>query len=392
MSSRRIFRINARYRRRNVEVVNVRNTSEKNETVSSGMYGIRRVNSRGFGLCNLFLAGIAALLTAGCPDAPVILIQPQSQTVEAGNVASFTCVAIGAWPLSYQWKKDGAELWAANLATYATPPVNGLYAGQYICEVSNAYGKAVSRPATLTVVASSYTEDYQRGFLAGFANDEWYWKGFDDSYDTRSNTPIYYQGGDIPNPQSPDYDRGYYDGIWYAYNDGYFVCYDFAFTIGFSEGYDAAFYSGYLTFLENDTHLELGDGGWDDGYNDGFSEGRVFGAFDFEDGRAFDWMDAMDDYRGGTDLYFQEVDVGTGEYGPVELYVYGTDPAETKARAIRGDAGKAHSISYRPLTAAEQALFNKKPTTSPRSSRKLTLNTTWLQRIEAYRSTIAGTK
>jgi len=370
----------------------VRNMNGKNEPIASGTYWIQRINSRGFSLFNLLLAGVAALLSAGCPDVPVILIQPQSQTVEAGNVASFTCVAIGAWPLSYQWKKDGAELWAANLATYTTPPVNGLYAGQYICEVSNAHGKAVSQPAMLTVVASSHSEDYQRGFLAGFANDEWYWKGFDDSYDTRSNTPLYYQGGDIPNPQSPDYDRGYYDGIWYAYNDGYFVCYDFAFTIGFSEGYDAAFYSGYLTFLGSDTHVELGDGGWDDGYNDGFSEGRVFGAFDFEDGRAFDWMDAMADYRSGTDLYFQEVNVGTGEYGPVELYVYGTDPAGKKARAVRGDAAKSHAISYRPLTADEQALFNKKPAKSPRSSRTLTLTTTWLQRIEAYRGTITGTR
>ena len=252
----------------------------------------------------------------------------------------------------------------------------------------------------LLTVGCPQTGDYDAGFAVGFAKDDWYWKGYDDSDATLNYDPIYYQGGTIDQVESPEYDRGYWDGIWYAYNDGYFVCYDYAFTIGFSEGYDAAYFNGYLDFLKNDVHIENDNGGWGDGYNDGFSEGRVFGASDFEQGLVFDWMDAMNDYRGGTDLNFAEIAVGTGTYGPVLIYAYGTDPlATSKARrapaprpAIRiAGAGKATdppAISYRPLVDKVKTELGKDPTSTPRSKRPLTLATTWLQRVEAYRATI----
>ena len=242
------------------------------------------------------------------------------------------------------------------------------------------------------------TVDYDAGFAVGFAKDDWYWTGYDDSYASLDYDSVYYQGGTIQEVESPAYDSGYWDGIWYAYNDGYFVCYDYAFTIGFSEGYDAAYFTGYLDFLKNDVHVENDNGGWGDGYNDGFSEGRVFGASDFEEGLAFDWMDAMDDYRSGTDLNFAEISVGTGAYGPVILYDYGTDPlASQKALrapaprlAIRiNDVEKAAdppAISYRPIVDKVKTELGIEPTNTPRSQRSLTLTTTWLQRVEAYRA------
>ena len=89
--------------------------------------------------------------------------------------------------------------------------------------------------------------------------------------------------------------------------------------------------------------------------------------------------------------YLDEVQLGTGEYGPVELYVYGTDPNElfgkaaAKAvnaggRSIRhaaGDAEKAAKttipdISYRTLPDNERTRFNVAPSTSPRSDAALT--------------------
>lgn len=247
-------------------------------------------------------------------------------------------------------------------------------------------------------------DSYDLGFTIGFARDDYYWMGYDDSYDTLEYDPVYYQGGDIPNVTTPEYDRGYYDGLWYAYNDGYFVCYDYAFTIGFSEGYDAAFYPGYLAFLATDEHVENDNGGWGDGYNDGFSEGRIFGAADYEAGWDFDWFDAMTDYRSGTDLYFEEVDVGTGSYGPVILYEYGWDPLSgAKAATVRtpramktpnvrilravpsAKADDLPPISYRTFPAAQESALNVRPTTTARSSRTLTLTTTWLERINAYR-------
>jgi hypothetical protein len=261
-----------------------------------------------------------------------------------------------------------------------------------------------TNPATLTMdgnrtVTAIFISDYDRGFSDGFARDDWYWQGYDDSDATMDYSPLYYQGSDIPNPVSPEYDKGYWDGVWYAYNDGYFVCYDYAFTVGFSEGYDAAYFSGYLNFLATDQHVEYDNGGWADGYNDGFSEGRVFGANDYEQGLAFDWLDAMTDYRSGTDLNFAEIGVGTGAYGPVILYEYGTDPAAKALRglavrrtgvvpSIRADSGmkaaNPPALSYRPLTSAVQEELNKRPTTTDRDPRPLTLTTTWLERVNAY--------
>ncbi len=239
--------------------------------------------------------------------------------------------------------------------------------------------------------------EYDAGFADGFAVDEKYWEGYDDSMATVDAGPIYYSGGSIPYVTFPYYDAGYWDGVWYAYNDGYFVAYDYAFTIGFSEGYDMAFQPGWRSFLANDVHIEYLDGGFSDGYNDGFSEGRVFGAWDYDAGWPFDWLDAMMDYRAGTDLIIGGV--GTGEYGPVYLYEYGTDPHDflKSVRANRAKRGellavrnrddakaKSYELSYRPLTTEARNALNIAPTTSPRGDRKLTLGSTWLQRINEY--------
>jgi hypothetical protein len=249
--------------------------------------------------------------------------------------------------------------------------------------------------------------DYDLGFGDGFLVDEEYWRGFDESYDTVDAGPILYSGSEIPYLTEPAYDAGYWDGVWYAYNDGYFVAYDYAFTIGFSEGYDLGFRADWIDFLLNDEHLEYLDGGFTDGYNDGFSEGRVLGAYDYSAGLAYDWLDAMMYYREGNDVYLDEVSLGTGLDGPVELYEWGTDPndlvkglalkpgaAPSGGRAIRrsiGDTAKAAKvtipdISYRSLPDNERARFNVAPATSPRSAAALNINTTWAARIDAYQA------
>lgn len=243
---------------------------------------------------------------------------------------------------------------------------------------------------------------YNEGFDFGFADDDEYWNGFYDSYDTVDGGPIYYSGSSIPFVEDPPYDAGYYDGIWYAYNDGYFVDYDYAFTIGFSEGYDLAYGPGWPILFNNDNHIEWLDGGFSDGYNDGFSEGRVFGAYDYEEFIGFDWLDALLDYRDGTDLVVGGI--GTGEFGPVFLYEYGTDPndlvksveRDRKPRAGRtpsirntpGQKAEAPALSYRTLRSDVSAELNVRPSTSPRTNTQVNLQTTWLERINAYRSNL----
>ncbi|MCP4642358.1 MAG: hypothetical protein GY851_18070 [bacterium] len=244
--------------------------------------------------------------------------------------------------------------------------------------------------------------EYDLGFNLGFAIDDWYWDGYWDGYDTLGVSPVYYDDSEIPYYETPLFDAGYWDGVWYAYNDGYFVDYHYAFIIGFSEGYDNAFWPDYLAFLALDTHAEYMNGGWGDGYEDGFSEGRIFGASDYEQGLPFDWLDALYDYESGTDLYFVEVDKGTGAFGPVILYEYGTNPTLKSAVARKPRPGwTAPSIRqstglkdvdldsrsmYRALTTEAYDELDVMPSASLRSPRPLDLTSTWVARVNAYQA------
>jgi len=255
---------------------------------------------------------------------------------------------------------------------------------------------------TTALLAGCPTMEYDLGLADGFAEDTEYWYGYWDSWDTLDGSPILYDGSNIPYIDDYGYEAGYWDGVWYAYNDGYFSAYDYAFAIGFSEGYDIAFNEGWDLFLATDQHIEWLDGGFSDGYHDGFSEGRVFGAWDYDAGWTFDWLDALLDYWSGTDLELPGLGLGTGEYGPVYLYEYGTDPVEiigkrqqrasrkahfekAAAQALRGAKQVADSTSfYRPLTTEAAAELNVLPAHSPRSDIALLLTSTWLERIEDY--------
>ena len=53
-----------------------------------------------------------------------ITTQPASQTVTAGQTATFSVTATGTAPLSYQWKKNGAAISGATASSYTTPGDN----------------------------------------------------------------------------------------------------------------------------------------------------------------------------------------------------------------------------------------------------------------------------
>ncbi|HYT24785.1 MAG TPA: carboxypeptidase regulatory-like domain-containing protein, partial [Candidatus Polarisedimenticolia bacterium] len=54
------------------------------------------------------------------PVAPAITTPPVNQTVTAGQTATFTVVAGGTAPLSYQWQKSGINIAGATSASYTT--------------------------------------------------------------------------------------------------------------------------------------------------------------------------------------------------------------------------------------------------------------------------------
>ncbi|TLZ55664.1 MAG: hypothetical protein E6K22_03395, partial [Gammaproteobacteria bacterium] len=89
------------------------------------------------------------------PVAPAITTQPASQTVSAGQTATFTVAATGTAPLSYQWQKNGTAIGGATAASYTTPATTASDNGdQFTVVVSNAAGSVTSRAAALTVNAA----------------------------------------------------------------------------------------------------------------------------------------------------------------------------------------------------------------------------------------------
>src|SRR5215467_5769898 len=87
--------------------------------------------------------------------APSIATQPASQTVTAGQTATFTVAANGTAPMTYQWKKNGASIAGATSSSYTTSATTTADSGSaFAVVVGNAAGSATSNAATLTVNAA----------------------------------------------------------------------------------------------------------------------------------------------------------------------------------------------------------------------------------------------
>ena len=86
--------------------------------------------------------------------APVITTQPASQTVSVGQSASFSVVATGSAPLSYQWQKNGVNIAGATSSSYTTPATTTAdNAAKFDVVVSNSVGTVTSVSAAITVNA-----------------------------------------------------------------------------------------------------------------------------------------------------------------------------------------------------------------------------------------------
>jgi hypothetical protein len=132
-------------------------------------YGTRRGMNQGrrAGLFISLICLLALLTQSGCLNvtssagehgtsrppsansAPSILTQPASQTINAGQTATFFVTASGTAPLSYQWQKNGVAISGAISASYTTPAETA--GAQFVVVVSNSAGSATSNVATLTV-------------------------------------------------------------------------------------------------------------------------------------------------------------------------------------------------------------------------------------------------
>jgi hypothetical protein len=122
--------------------------------------------------------------------APWIVAGPADTTVVVGQTAAFSVLAAGTAPLSYQWRKNGANIGGATATNYTTAATvladNG---AQFSVVVANGLGSVTSAPATVTVSVALYdtTDDHLGAITAQGENppNEAMVKAFDNSTATK---------------------------------------------------------------------------------------------------------------------------------------------------------------------------------------------------------------
>jgi alpha-tubulin suppressor-like RCC1 family protein len=102
--------------------------------------------------------------------APSITAQPTNVTVKVGETATFSVVAIGTAPLTYQWRLNGTNISLANLSSYSPPAITSatLNGGKYSVLISNAVGTVASLEVVLSIDISASGSDQPRRIATGF--------------------------------------------------------------------------------------------------------------------------------------------------------------------------------------------------------------------------------
>jgi len=100
----------------------------------------------------------AVLTVTSASVAPTVTTQPASQTVIAGKTATFSVVATGTAPITYQWRMNGTPISGATSSSYTTPgETTSNTNAQFTAAVTNSAGSTTSNAAILTVNAATLT-------------------------------------------------------------------------------------------------------------------------------------------------------------------------------------------------------------------------------------------
>ena len=148
-------------------------------TTDSGSYAVVITNAYG-----AVTSSIVAVTVLAGP--PVIAQQPQPAQRLAGGSATFTILAYGSAPLSYQWSFNGTPISGATSAAYTVSQVGTGDVGNYTVRVSNPFGFTNSAAAALSLVPSgAYAAEVAASGPVS------YWR-FDETSGTTAND---YMGG-----------------------------------------------------------------------------------------------------------------------------------------------------------------------------------------------------
>src|SRR5205814_3409226 len=94
--------------------------------------------------------GAAGAGWGGSP--PLIIEQPQPQTVQVDSYAAFHVDAVGSPVLRYQWQRDGVDIVDQTTPyLYVYPAQVADNAARFTAVVTNPYGSATSNTVALTV-------------------------------------------------------------------------------------------------------------------------------------------------------------------------------------------------------------------------------------------------
>jgi hypothetical protein len=143
------------------------------QVADTGNYSVQITNSVGRAI-----SADATLIV----NIPVfILQQPQSQVVRIGQAATFSVLAGGTAPLSYQWRFQGNDIPGATASAYTIPSIGVSNVGPYSVALNNIAGMQVSSDAVLSIVS-----------LVAFGDDTF---GQSDTPLTATNTIAVAAGG-----------------------------------------------------------------------------------------------------------------------------------------------------------------------------------------------------
>lgn len=117
-------------------------------------YGQSTVNPSDAGYITIAAGGYHNLAVKG-DGTPFILQQPASQSVLISKSAGFQVVAVGAQPLTYQWKHYGTNLAGATRSTFSISNVQARDSGPYVVAVGNSFGVVASATAVLTALGGT---------------------------------------------------------------------------------------------------------------------------------------------------------------------------------------------------------------------------------------------
>jgi predicted extracellular nuclease len=85
------------------------------------------------------------------PVAPEVTTAPVAQTTTTGSSVTFSVVATGVPPPTYQWRHDGVAIAGATSSSYTIASPTSVDAGSYDVVVTNSAGAVTSAAAVLTV-------------------------------------------------------------------------------------------------------------------------------------------------------------------------------------------------------------------------------------------------